>query len=159
LSARHVAATIAFAGGLGLVPKVPGVAASIAGLVLAVVLDGLGGRALIIVAGLGLVAAGVWACEVVLKAAAAGAMAVERHQLAIRDLAGQVLAVAAAPMSPAGLLIAFGAYQIFALSRPWPIDTLGLSLPRGVMAMADGVLAAVAAGLIIGMMTWILRPA
>lgn len=156
MSARHVASAIAFAGGLGLVPKVPGVAASIAGLILAVVLDGLGGRALIIVAGLGLVAAGVWACEVVLKAA--GAMAVERHQLAIRDLAGQVLAVAAAPMSPAGLLIAFGAYQIFALSRPWPIDSLGLSLPRGVMAMADGVLAAVAAGLIIGLMTWILGP-
>lgn len=62
-------------------------------------------------------------------------------------------------MSPAGLLIAFGAYQIFALSRPWPIDTLGLSLPRGVMAMADGVLAAVAAGFIIGLMTWILGPA
>lgn len=157
MSAPRLAVAVAYAGGLGLIPKAPGVAASIAGLAFAVVLDAWGGTALLVFGGLALLAAGVWACDAVLKASAEGLIAVERDNLAIRELAGQVLALVVAPMSPAGLLITFGAFQLFSLARPWP--TPSLSLPRGAVVMLDGVLAALASILIVGLMTWVLGTA
>lgn len=83
-------------------------------------------------------------------------MAVERPQLVIRELAGQVLCLAVAPMSPAGLLIGFGAFQMFALARPWPDLGGSPRLPRGAGVMLDGVLAAIGAAAIVGFMTWTL---
>lgn len=151
-----VAKVLATVGGLGYVPRVGGVAASILGLVFAVGVDGLGGGLAVLALGLGLAALGVLASEAVLRAAADGLLAIEPRRLVIRELAGQVLTAAVTPMNPAGILIAFGAFQLFMLARPWPPLESLVPVPRGVAAMADAVFAAIGAGLIIGFMTWTL---
>jgi phosphatidylglycerophosphatase A len=151
-----LAAAVATVAGLGLVPKVAGAFASILGLALAVGADAVGGSWAVLALGIGLAALGAWACEVVLRAAAEGRMAIEPHRLVVRELAGQVLVLAAAPMNPAGLVLAFGAFQLFVLARPWPAVASLVHVPRGVSTMADGVLAALGAALVVGFMTWTL---
>ena len=65
-----LAHAIATVGGVGTLPKGGGAIASVLGLVVAVGADGLAGPAGTLVAGLALLASGVWTAEIVLKSAA-----------------------------------------------------------------------------------------
>ena len=154
----RLASVLAHIFGLGAVPRGQGALASILGLALASGAYHAGGTWAVLGLGLALLAAGVWACDTLLDTAAGGA-GVDPARLVIRDLAGQVLTLAAVPMTPAGLLIGFGAFQVFALARPWPSLARPLRLSRGSAVMLDGALSAVAAAAIVGFMTWALGTA
>ncbi|MBM3582959.1 MAG: hypothetical protein FJX36_00600 [Alphaproteobacteria bacterium] len=154
-----LARAIATVGGLGMLPRFGGPIASALGLALVVGADVAGGPWLAALVAIAAAALGVWTCEHALRSAAAGLIEAESRRLVVRDLAGQMLVGAAAPITPAGVLLAFGAYQLFLHARPWPALESLVRVPRGIAAMADGVFAALGAALTIGFMTWTLGSA
>jgi phosphatidylglycerophosphatase A len=151
-----LARAIATVGGLGALPRFGGPVASALGLALVVGADRMAGPWFAALIAIAAAVLGVWTCEQALRAAAAGLIEAEPKRLVVRDLAGQMLVGAATPINPAGVLLAFGAYQLFLHARPWPTLESLVPVPRGVAAMADGAFAALGAALTIGFMTWTL---
>jgi phosphatidylglycerophosphatase A len=140
----RVSTLIATIGGLGRVPFAPGTAASLAALPFAWLLAYYGGYRLLLVATLAAVLIGLWACDVYARER----NAVDPSECVVDELAGQWLACAFAPLSLAGLLLAFFLFRLFDILKPWPIP-LAERYEGGLGIMADDVVAAVMAGVII----------
>ena len=122
--------------GIGLIPFAPGTLASLAALPFAWLLlvtgdiDGLGtGIALAI-------AVGLWACDVTVSETGNP----DPQQCVIDELAGQWIACMAAPLTLTGFAVAFVAFRVFDIWKPWPISAAEKA-KGGMGVMADDLVA------------------
>lgn len=122
--------------GIGLIPFAPGTLASLAALPFAWLLlvtgdiDGLGtGIALAI-------AIGLWACDMTVNETGNP----DPQQCVIDELAGQWIACMAAPLTLTGFAVAFVAFRVFDIWKPWPISAAEKA-KGGMGVMADDLVA------------------
>ncbi len=130
--------------GVGHARYAPGTAASIVALPVAWLIAMAGGRVLLLLAAIAVLAVGAWASE--LYAAETGKF--DPSECVIDEVAGQWIACAFAPISWIAYLLAFLLFRLFDILKPWPIRYFE-RLHGGIGIMADDVIAALMAGAII----------
>lgn len=135
---------IATLAGLGRIPLAPGTAASLAALPFAWLLAHYGGSLMLLAATLAVAVIGTWACDVYARST----NAIDPSECVADELAGQWLTCAFAPVSLSGFLLAFVLFRLFDMLKPWPIP-LAERLEGGLGIMADDIVAAVMAGLLV----------
>lgn len=135
---------IATLGGLGRVPFAPGTVASLAALPFAWLLAYYGGNVALLGATLAAAIVGTWACDEYARRT----NAIDPSECVADELAGQWLTFAFAPLSLAGMVLAFLLFRLFDVLKPWPIS-LAERFEGGLGIMADDIVAAVMAGLLL----------
>ena len=137
--ASKAAAVLATWFGAGLLPKAPGTWGSLAAIPFALALTWVGGPWLLLAAASAVFFAGVWA---------GGRYAKERGledpgAVVIDEVAGQWIALIPALLDPVLVVLAFLAFRLFDILKPWPVGWLDRELKGGLGIMSDDVLAGV----------------
>jgi len=128
--------------GTGLVPVAPGTAGSLVGLGFSLALAPLG-FAWQLAAAIVAVVAGVWICG-----ESARRLGVHDHPAIVWDeVAGQMIAMLAAPAAWWGAPLAFVLFRVFDITKPWPIREIDHGMRGGLGIILDDVLAGVFAAL------------
>lgn len=145
-SAPALAALVATVGGIGRIGRAPGTLGSLAALPLAwgASLYGIAGLLAIAIAAFAL---GWWASETYIH----GGRIQDPPEVVIDEVAGQALTLAFAPL-PLGLWGAaagFALFRLFDIWKPWPVSLSERRLPGGLGIMADDIVAALYAGLVL----------
>jgi phosphatidylglycerophosphatase A len=142
---RHLADPVhlfALGFGSGLAPFAPGTFGSLVGLAFALALAPLG-LAWNLVAVVLAVAAGVWICG-----ESARKLGVHDHPAIVWDeIAGMMITMLAAPPDWWGAPLAFVAFRVFDILKPWPIREIDHGMRGGAGIMLDDVLAGIFAAL------------
>jgi phosphatidylglycerophosphatase A len=107
-------------------------------------LAALGGRALVLCAGVAAIVAGGWAAE----RYARDCGNIDPSECVIDELAGQFIACAFAPRTLIGYALAFVLFRALDIFKPWPISAAE-RLHGGLGIMADDVVAGVLSGLVL----------
>jgi phosphatidylglycerophosphatase A len=138
LPLHHPAALIATAGGIGLLPLMPGSWGSLAALPCAWVIGALAGRAALFAAAVLAFAAGCWASATLAHASG--------HQdpqfIVIDEVAAQWLVLVAAPLDWSAYLAAFLLFRLFDITKPWPARVIERRVAAGLGIMLDDTAAA-----------------
>ena len=145
----HPAHFLALGFGAGLSPYAPGTAGTLVGFPLYWLLSG----APFYWAWIGLfLVVGVWACDV-----AGQALGVPDHGGIVWDeVAAFLMVLPFAPVSLAGLVLAFVLFRLFDIWKPFPIGWADAHVPGGLGVMLDDVLAAVyAIGVLLVVARWL----
>jgi phosphatidylglycerophosphatase A len=130
--------------GSGLAPVAPGTFGSLVGLGFSLALAPLG-FAWQLAAAAFAVAAGVWICG-----ESARRLGVHDHPAIVWDeVAGQMIAMLAAPATWWGAALAFGLFRLFDIAKPWPIREIDHGMRGGLGIILDDVLAGVFAALVL----------
>jgi phosphatidylglycerophosphatase A len=142
---RDPAHFLALGFGAGLAPVAPGTFGSLVGLGIGACLLGGPGRGALAVAALLAVIAGIVICG-----ASARRLGVHDHPAIVWDeIAGQLIALLAAPPTWWGALLAFAAFRLFDIWKPWPIREVDHGMRGGLGIMLDDVLAGLLAALVL----------
>lgn len=124
--------------GVGLLPGAPGTWGSLAALPVAwIIRDRWGLTGLAVAAGLAFVF-GWWAAG---RAARAGGVA-DAGEIVVDEIAGQWLALLAAPQSLLAYALAFLLFRVFDIVKPWPVNWIDRRLKGGFGVMLDDAAAA-----------------
>jgi phosphatidylglycerophosphatase A len=130
--------------GTGLAPVAPGTFGSLVGLGFSLALAQLG-FAWQLAAAVLAVAAGIWICG-----ESARRLGVHDHPAIVWDeVAGQMIAMLAAPATWWGAALAFGLFRLFDIAKPWPIREIDHGMSGGLGIILDDVLAGVFAALVL----------
>jgi phosphatidylglycerophosphatase A len=136
--------------GIGRAPAAPGTVASLAALPLAWAIkwftDDWILLALIVVVAI----IGVRACEIYARETGM----TDPSECVIDELVGQWIACLIAPLSLPAFAVAFAAFRVFDIAKPWPIERFERA-PGGLGIMLDDAVAGVFAGVIVGVLRWI----
>jgi phosphatidylglycerophosphatase A len=144
--AAPFAALIATVGGIGRLGRAPGTLGSLVALPLAwaAAYAGVAGLVALAVAAF---AVGWWASDVYIRSGRTQ----DPPEVVIDEVAGQALTLAFAPM-PLGigwLAAGFVLFRLFDIWKPWPVSLVERRLPGGLGIMADDIVAALYAGLVL----------
>ncbi|HYV56194.1 MAG TPA: phosphatidylglycerophosphatase A [Candidatus Nitrosopolaris sp.] len=148
---RALALALATVGGVGYAPLAPGTVGSLAALPLLPALAGLRNRSLPVYAALllGLVVAAVWA---------AGRAEIELGghddaHIVIDEVAGLIVAGIFLPGTWSAAGIAFLAFRVFDIVKPFPARTIDRRVRGGIGVVGDDLVAGVYAGLVTRLIT------
>jgi len=144
-----LASTISTLFGIGYAPTAPGTVASLAALPLAWILSWIGGPWWLGIAAVAASAIGIWACHIHVRETGK----TDPSECVIDELAGQWIACLAAPLSLPGYAVAFAAFRLFDIAKPWPISAAERA-PGGWGVMVDDIVAGIFAGLIVAVLRW-----
>ncbi len=142
---------LAFGFGTGLAPFAPGTFGSLPGILLFwLTLDfGLYVQLGIAVA---LALVGTWLCG-----ESARRIGVHDHGGIVWDeIVGMYITLLAAPVSLTGWALAFVAFRLFDIVKPWPIRDLDHSIQGGLGIMLDDLVAALYAALLLALYGWLM---
>lgn len=131
--------------GSGWLPWAPGTWGSLAALPFAWLILSYGGRGALALAALVLFAVGCWAADVAVRETKIK----DPGWIVVDEVVGQWLTLLAAPLNPFGYAAAFVLFRLFDIWKPWPIGLADQRLEGGFGVMADDVLAAVYAAIIL----------
>lgn len=118
--------------------KAPGTWGTLAAMPLAYGLILAGGPLLLFGVAVLIFAVGVWAAGKY----AAMLEASDPSDVVIDEVVAIWLTLLAAPMTPLGWLLAFGLFRLFDIAKPWPVSLADRKLKGGFGIMADDILAA-----------------
>ncbi len=138
----HPATLLATWFGSGLLRVAPGTCGSLAALPFAAAFVLLGGPWLLALATAAAFALGLWASA---RYVVAGGQP-DPGAVVIDEVAGQWLALIPLPLDPGLYLLAFLAFRLFDIVKPWPVGWADRSLSGGFGIMADDILAGIYAG-------------
>jgi phosphatidylglycerophosphatase A len=145
LSLWHPAALLATAGGIGLLPLMPGTWGSLAALPCAWAICALAGQAGLAAAALLVFLMGTWASAAVARASG--------HQdpqfIVVDEVAAQWLVLVPAPLDWRAYLAAFLLFRVFDIWKPWPVRAIERRVAGGLGVMLDDVAAALYAILLL----------
>jgi phosphatidylglycerophosphatase A len=130
--------------GIGYARYAPGTVASAVALPFAYAIAYAGNRFILLLCAIVALAVGAWASELY----AAQTKTFDPCECVVDELAGQWIACAFAPVSLLGFALAFALFRLFDIWKPWPIRYTE-RWHGGLGIMADDVVAAVMAGLIL----------
>jgi phosphatidylglycerophosphatase A len=142
----RAAALVATLAGLGRVGPGPGTLGSLATLPLAW-LASRGGVPAVLALAAAAFAIGWWASEAYVR----NSRAQDPGEIIIDEVAGQALTLAFAPL-PLGLgwiVAGFALFRLFDIWKPWPVSLAERRLKGGLGVMADDIVAALYAGLVL----------
>ncbi len=146
---------LAFGFGTGLAPKAPGTVGTLPGIALAALIGGLAGTAapaVILLALLALIPLGVWLCG-----EASRRLGVHDYGgIVFDEVVGVLIPFLVLPITPLNLLLAFLAFRLFDVWKPWPIRWLDRRVHGGLGIMVDDLLAGVFALAAVWVLLWIL---
>ena len=149
----RVAVTFATGFGVGYAPIAPGTWGSMPSVLLAWVLGRTAPTWGVPVAAAACALAGTWAAD----RAAIRFEARDPGRVVVDEIAGQLVALAFLPPTPAVLIAGFLTFRALDIWKPWPANRLE-ALPGGSGIMADDLMAGLYANLIVqGLVAW--RPA
>ena len=131
--------------GIGWLPRAPGSWGSLAALPFAWAIEQIGGPGLLAFAALALFALGSWVCDIALRETETR----DPGWIVIDEVVGQWLTLLAAPASLLGYAAGFLLFRLFDIWKPWPVSLADRKLEGGFGVMADDVLAAVYAALVL----------
>ena len=157
LSFWHPANLLATWFGSGLLPCAPGTWGSLAALPFAYAITVTGGPWALFAAAILIFLAGLWASGV--YATAHGIH--DPGQVVIDEVAGQWLTLVPLALTPMALDpiffgIAFAAFRVFDVLKPWPVSYFDRNLPGAWGIMADDIAAGVYAGALTYGMTYVI---
>ena len=133
---------LALGAGSGLIPKAPGTAGTVVGVAIYWPLSALDQTVYLAVVAM-LFVVGIPLCR-----RTAAKLGVHDHPGIVWDeIVGYLLTMAFTTASVASCVIAFVAFRIFDIYKPWPIGVVDRSIGGGTGIMLDDVLAAIYAGL------------
>lgn len=135
--------------GIGRVRKAPGTVASAAAVLVALPVMAVFGPAGVVVLAVAATAAGVWFSD--LYADECGIA--DPKDCVIDEFAGQWLALALAPFSLFGVLLAFLLFRLFDIAKPGPVGAAE-KLHGGLGIMADDLVAGLLAGVAVYLIDW-----
>jgi len=138
-----VAWTLATWFGCGLVPKAPGTAGTIGALPLYFLVRQ-GGPIAVLATAVVMTFVGVWASNVVVRETKEK----DPQRIVIDEVAGVLIALAAAPFSATGVIAAVVLFRIFDMTKPFPARRLE-KLPEGWGVVMDDVAAGVWAAVLV----------
>jgi phosphatidylglycerophosphatase A len=122
--------------GTGLVPRAPGTAGTLAGVLLYLALAALPLPAYLGVS-LGLFLLGVWICG----RAARDLNAHDHPSIVFDEMIGYLVTMAGAPFGIGWLALGFVLFRFFDIVKPWPISLLDRKVPGGFGIMLDDLAA------------------
>lgn len=131
--------------GSGWLPWAPGSWGSLAALPFAWIIVKEGGPGLLALAALAVFALGCWASDIALRET----QSKDPGWIVIDEVAGQWLTLLAAPASLLGYAAGFVLFRFFDIWKPWPVAWADRRLEGGFGVMADDMLAAVYAALVL----------
>ncbi|HKT17131.1 MAG TPA: phosphatidylglycerophosphatase A [Stellaceae bacterium] len=131
--------------GSGWLPWAPGSWGSLAALPFAWALVKAGGPGLLAFIALSAFALGCWAADIALRETQTR----DPGWIVIDEVVGQWLTLLAAPASLAGYASGFVLFRLFDIWKPWPVSLADRKLEGGFGVMADDVLAAIYAALVL----------
>lgn len=135
--------------GIGYARIAPGTIASAVALPFAWAMLAIWGPYPLVAASLAVYAIGVWSTGEYARRTAKN----DPSECVIDEVAGQWLACAAAPLSPAGFVLAFVLFRLFDISKLWPVS-LGERLPGGWGIMTDDMIAGALSAVLIAALRW-----
>ncbi len=138
----HIAAATLF--GIGNIPFAPGTFASLAALPFAWLLMTLGGSWLLGACVSLAIAIGIWSCDVYVGETGK----TDPSECVIDELAGQWIACMVAPLTLPGFALAFLAFRLFDIWKPWPISAAERAR-GGLGVMADDLVAGLFAAIVV----------
>ncbi len=141
---RRPAGLIATWLGVGLLPGAPGTWGSLAALPFAYGLVSAGGVWVLAVGTILVFLAGLWASG----RAAAALGAADPRQVVVDEVAGQWLALIPVALDLRYWLVAFVAFRLADILKPWPVSLAENRLKGAMGIMADDIVAGVYAGII-----------
>jgi phosphatidylglycerophosphatase A len=134
--------------GAGLLPGAPGTWGSLAALPFAWVIVLAGGWQLLLGATLIVFLVGIW-----VSARYASRIAIhDPGEVVIDEVAGQWLVLCLLPLDPLSYLAGFVAFRVFDVIKPWPVSWAERHLRSGLGIMADDMVAALYALLVLGLL-------
>ncbi|MDJ0711447.1 MAG: phosphatidylglycerophosphatase A [Woeseiaceae bacterium] len=142
---------LAFGFGTGLAPFAPGTFGSLPGVLLFWLTLDLG---LYVQLGIAVAMAliGIWLCG-----ESARRIGVHDHGGIVWDeIVGMYVTLLVAPLTLAGWALAFVAFRLFDIVKPWPIRDLDHSIQGGLGIMLDDLVAALYAALILALYGWLM---
>jgi len=131
--------------GSGWLPWAPGTWGSLAALPFAWLILRYGGPATLALAALVLFGVGCWAADVAVRET----QTKDPGWIVVDEVVGQWLTLLAAPLTPLGYAAAFVLFRLFDIWKPWPIGLADRRLEGGFGVMADDVLAAIYAAIVL----------
>lgn len=131
--------------GSGLLPKAPGTWGSLAALPPALLLQWIGGPWMLIAGAVGAFAIGIWAAARYSAALGKG----DPSEVVIDEVAAQWLVLSVLPLTPFAWLAGFAFFRFFDVVKPWPVSLADRNLKGGIGIMADDMVAALYAILLI----------
>jgi phosphatidylglycerophosphatase A len=139
-------AFIATVGGIGRIGRAPGTLGSLAALPLAWA-AGLYGIVGLLTLSMAAFLLGWWASEAYIR----GGRIQDPPEVVIDEVAGQALTLAFAsmPLGLGWLAAGFVLFRLFDIWKPWPVSLAERRLPGGLGIMADDMIAALLAGLVL----------
>lgn len=138
LPLRHPAALIATAGGIGLLPLLPGTWGSLAALPCAWAISALAGRTALLAAAILAFAVGCRASATLARTSGLK----DPQFIVIDEVAAQWLALVAAPLDWRAYLAAFLLFRLFDIWKPWPVRAIERRVHGGPGIMLDDIAAA-----------------
>jgi len=136
--------------GLGYSRVAPGTVASVAALPVAWLVADFGNRFWLLGLSILTAAFGAWACELYSRTKTDP----DPSECVIDEVAGQFLVCAFCPAPPTlhAYLIAFVLFRVFDITKLWPINEVERRVPGGLGIMADDIVAALMASIIIAVL-------
>ncbi len=142
---------LAFGFGTGLAPVAPGTFGSLPGILLFWLTLDLGLYVQLGVA-IGLALVGIWLCG-----ESARRIGVHDHGGIVWDeIVGMYITLLVAPVTLTGWALAFVAFRLFDIVKPWPIRDLDHSIHGGLGIMLDDLVAALYAALLLALYGWLM---
>ena len=141
-----IAALVATVFGVGYVPVAPGTAGSLVAALLAYPIARTWGMTVLAPLGLLVGVFGIWFAGAYAKSIGQ----TDPKSCVVDEVAGQWIALACAPFSPLGFLVAFTMFRFFDIRKIWPAD-VAERLPGGLGIVADDIVA----GIMAAMSVWL----
>lgn len=134
--------------GSGWLPRAPGTWGSLAALPFAwAILAYGGGPGTLALASFAIFILGCWAADIAVRAT----QTTDPGWIVVDEVVGQWLTLLAAPFNLLGFVVAFLLFRLFDIWKPWPIRWVERKLEGGLGVMADDVLAAAYAAVVLAM--------
>ena len=124
--------------GCGLSPRAPGTVGSLGALPLGAALQWSFGPAVLVYAAMALFFAGWWIAAVHLRDGFDGE---DPQWIVVDEVVGQWIAMAALPLHPLTLILAFALFRLFDIAKPWPVSWADTRVGGALGIMLDDLLA------------------
>ncbi len=142
---------LAFGLGTGLSPVAPGTVGTLLGVALAWFTLGLGLHVQVGIAAF-LVIAGIWICDNSSKRIGVH----DPGGIVWDEIAAMYIVLLVAPATITAWLLAFAAFRVFDIVKPWPIRDLDHSIGGGLGIMLDDLVAALYAAILLALYGWLM---